>query len=103
MARRRYPSKKLRKGIRPVGVNPNVESPTEAVFRIDLATGEMRITDQKGDKFTEDDDVTPAKIKEYGIETENSKLLAVLFYAKCNAKHGGCVFKIVNGQQVLVW
>ena len=92
--------KKYPKNRRPKG---NGEThPTEAVFRVDLATGTMRITDQKGDLLPEDE-VTPEIIKESGIDTENSPLLAVLFYAKCNARAGGCVWKIVNGRRVLVW
>lgn len=77
--------------------------PTEAVFRIDLKTGQMRVTDQRGDELLEDTDVTPAALAKYGIEPDKSTLLAVLFYAKCNIKHGGCVLKVVNGRQVLVW
>jgi hypothetical protein len=79
------------------------QAPTEAVFRIDLATGKMRITDQKGDELPEDSDVTQQKIADYGIDTENSKFLAVLFYAKCNAKHGGCVWKMTPLGRVLIW
>ena len=30
------------------------DEPTEAVFRVDLTTGKMRITDQKGDEIVED-------------------------------------------------
>ena len=76
--------------------------PTEAVFRVDLATGKMRITDQKGDDIVEDP-VTPEKLTKYGIQADGSQLLAVIFYAKCNIKHGGCVIKIVNGREMLVW
>ena len=96
--RRRYPGKEKNP---PVNGNGG-DDPTEAVFRVDLATGKMRITDQKGDEVVEDP-VTPEKLAKYGIEADGSQLLAVIFYAKCNIKHGGCVIKIVNGRQVLVW
>ena len=76
------------------------DDPTEAVFRVDLKTGKMRVTDQKGDEIVEDP-VTPAKIAKYGIE--GSEFLGVIFYAKCNIKHGGCVIKIVNNREMLVW
>ena len=79
------------------------DDPTEAVFRVDLKTGQMRITNQRGDELPEDKDVTPARLAEYGIEPDKSTLLAVIFYAKCKIKHGGCVVKIVNGRQVLIW
>ena len=62
----------------------------------------MRITDQRGDEIVEDP-VTPEKLDKYGIKADSSDLLAVIFYAECNIKHGGCVIKIVNGRQVLVW
>lgn len=77
--------------------------PTEAVFRVDLKTGQMRVTNQRGDELPEDEDVTPAKLAEYGIQPDHAPLLAVLFYAKCNTRHGGCVWKIVGGRRVLVW
>jgi hypothetical protein len=88
------------------GKNPPVNGnggndPTEAVFRVDLATGIMRITDQKGDVIKEDP-VTAEKIAKYGIKAEG-ELLAIIFYATCNIKHGGCVIKIVKGREVLVW
>jgi hypothetical protein len=88
-----YKQKQIKKG-----------RPTQAVFRVELADGKMRITDEKGDDLPEDEDVTPEKLEKYGIDTTKSELLAVLFYAKCNEDPpGGCVLKIVNGRQVLVW
>ena len=95
--------KKYPKNKRPGAKRKGVEDfPTEAVFRVDLKTGQMRLTNQRGDELLEDEDVTPEKLAEYGIE-DNAKLLAVLSYAKCNTRHGGCVWKIVNNQRVLVW
>ena len=85
------------------GPGTKEDEPTEAVFRVDLKTGQMKITNQRGDELLEDTDVTPATLAKYGIDPDDSKLLAVLFYAKCNIKHGGCVLKVVNGRQVLVW
>ena len=96
-------NKKYPKNKRPRAKRKGVEDfPTEAVFRVDLKTGQMRITNQRGDELLEDKDVTPQKLAEYGIE-DKSTLLAVLSYAKCAVRNGGCVWKIVNNQRVLVW
>ena len=76
------------------------DDPTEAVFRVDLETGKMRITDQRGDEIVEDP-VTPEKVTKYGI-TEWVPL-GQLFYAKCNIKHGGCTIRIINNKEVLIW
>ena len=78
------------------------DEPTEAVFRVDLKTGKMRITDQKGDELVGGPSHA-GKTRRYGIEADGSDLLAVIFYAKCNIKHGGCVIKIVRGREMLVW